>query len=204
MDLVGRLDGEVQVFLEELKAVSCVEALIGGTITREAYIGLLGACYLIESYSSRAVEVAGSAVAESSPELSRRFGICAAGERGHAEVALEDLKGLGVPDGERFEIPEAREYRAFLEQEAAERPECILAHSHAFECASGELFPQVPELPFPDRFIRLHAREDPGHSVAIRRTVRMFEQTSPETMGEDLVVFARESRRRFLGVLEQL
>jgi hypothetical protein len=196
------LDQEVGEYLGKVRGMEEVKALLSGEISREGYIKFLKSFYIIEYISRKAVLRAAGHTEETNPYLSSRFISCARGEEGHAEIALEDLAGMdaGVVDLDR--IPLAGEYDEFLLDEADRFPLGILGHSYLFENASGILFPGHEKPPYPSRFIEVHAKEDPGHSVAIKKTVRKIEPELTVNQKQEVVRFARASGEFFLRVFE--
>ena len=198
------LDREVGEYLEKVRGMEGVKALLSGEISRGDYVRFLKSFYIIEYISRKAVLRAAEHTGKANPYLSSRFIVCSRGEEGHAEIALEDLAGMGAGGVDMSLIPLAGEYEKFLLDEADSFPLGILGHSYLFENASGLMFPGHTKPSYPSRFIEVHAKEDPGHSVAIKKTVRKIE---PELSGDQkhgIVGFTRESGEFFLRVFESV
>ncbi len=202
--LEERLDREVGTYLERVEGMDEVRALLSGEIPKESYVKFLKTFYVIEDISRKAVLKAADKTKYDAPYLSKRFLLCARGEEGHAEIALEDLAGMGVTGIDVSDAPEVGEYDEFLQKAADEFPLGVLGHSYLFENASGIMFPKTAGLPYPSKFIVVHAKEDPGHSLAIKRTVRNIEADLTEEDGNRIVAFARESGERLLTVFEAM
>lgn len=198
------LDREVGEYLNKVEGVDEVKALLSGEISREDYARFLKTFYIVEHISRKAVLSAAEHTEETNPYLSARFISCARGEEGHAEIALEDLAGLGGWGVDIDAVPIAAQYGKLLLDEAERHPLGILGHSYLFENASGLMFPKHKKLPYPSRFIEVHAKEDPGHSAAIKRTVRKIEPELTEDQKEEIVRFARESGDYLLRVFESI
>ncbi|MEW6144426.1 MAG: hypothetical protein AB1598_05350 [Thermodesulfobacteriota bacterium] len=194
------LDREVGEYLERVERMDEVKALLSGEISREDYVRFLKTFYVIEYISREAVLRAAKNTEETNPYLASRFLVCARGEAGHAEIALEDLAGMGINGVDMSTSPAALEYDEFLQHEAGKFPLGVLGHSYLFENASGIMFPKHKKLPYPSRFIEVHAKEDPGHSVAIKKTVRKIEPELTGKQKEKIVRFARESGDYLLRV----
>ena len=202
--LEERLDREVGTYLERVEGMDEVRALLSGEIPKESYVKFLKTFYVIEDISRKAVLKAADKTKYDVPYLSKRFLLCARGEEGHAEIALEDLAGMGVTGVDVSGAPEVAEYDEFLQKAADEFPLGVLGHSYLFENASGIMFPKNAELSYPSKFIVVHAKEDPGHSLAIKRTVRNIEGDLTEEEGDRIIDFARESGERLLRVFEAM
>ena len=202
--LEERLDREVGAYLERVEGMDEVRALLSGEIPKESYVKFLKTFYIIEDISRKAVLKAADKTKYDAPYLSKRFLFCARGEERHAEIALEDLAGMGVTGVDVSGAPEVGEYDEFLQKAADEFPLGVLGHSYLFENASGIMFPKSAGLPYPSKFIVVHAKEDPGHSLAIKRTVRNIEGDLTEEEGDRIVAFARESGERLLMVFEAM
>lgn len=187
------LDSLVREYVAGAEEMKEVRALLSGEVTREDYIRLLKTFYAIEHLSQRAVLKARENTKDSDPYLSKRFDICARGELGHAEIALRDLADMGVTGVESEETVLFSEYDSILQKEAEENPVGILGHSYLFENASAIIFPIVNVNGYPSRFAQVHAKEDPGHSEAIKRTVRNVEQGLSEEEANRVVDFAERS-----------
>ena len=198
------LDREVGDYLSRVEGMEEVKALIAGKISREGYIKFLKTFYIIEYISREAVLRAAEKTGKTNPYLASRLLSCARGEAGHAEIALEDLAGMGVNDVDMLNAPVALEYDDFLQQEAGRFPLAILGHSYLFENASGIMFPKHKKQPYPSRFIEVHAKEDPGHSLAIKRTVRKIEPELKAKQKEKIAGFAKASGDFLLRVFESL
>ncbi|MEQ9619781.1 MAG: hypothetical protein RIG61_11505 [Deltaproteobacteria bacterium] len=202
--LEEKLDCEVGDYLSRVESMDEVRALLSGKVSREDYIRFLKTFYTIEYISRRAVLRAAERTGESNPYLSERFRMCARGELGHAEIALEDLSGMGIKSVDIADIPLAGSYDGFLMEEAEKYPLGILGHSYLFENASGIMFPKHKKPAYPSKFIEVHAKEDPGHSLAIKRTVRKIE---PDLSADDegrIVGFARKSGDHLLRLFESM
>jgi len=202
--LEERLDREVGEYLERVEGMEEVRALLSGEIPRESYVKFLKTFYVIEDISRKAVLKAADRTKYDNPYLSKRFLLCARGEEGHAEIALEDLADMGVTGVDVSGVAEVGEYDEFLQKAAGEFPLGVLGHSYLFENASGIMFPKHKDLPYPSKFVVVHAKEDPGHSLAIKRTVRNIEGELSEEDGDRIIDFARESGERLLRVFEAM
>ena len=201
MNLAQALDKEVHDFEQKLCEVERVKALLSGSISRTDYAALLTAFYFIEHQSRLAVTAAQCILHRRDAYLSKRFQLCADGEQGHAEMALADLRDLGVESVFPFSSPKISEYASLLQQEAAQRPHNILGHSFLFETASGILFPQVDEVSYPSMFVQTHALEDPKHTIAIKQTVKNVDKRIEADVKAGLIEFSRLSGSRFLELL---
>lgn len=201
-NLEKALDKEVSGYLEDIRSRDDVKALIAGEIPKETYIKFLKTFYLIEFLSQRAVNMASINLESDDPYLSKKFHSCAIGELGHAEIALRDLKDLGEDITNPFESSVVTEYDRFLQEEAEAFPLSILGHSYLFENVSGILFPESTELNYPSKFIEVHAKEDPGHSLAIKRTVRNIEERLNEEEIDKIIQFSRKSGEFLLKLFE--
>ncbi|MGB2691822.1 MAG: hypothetical protein WBB48_10005 [Thermodesulfobacteriota bacterium] len=191
--LEARLDWEVIAYLSKVEDMPEVKALLSGSISKPDYIRFLKTFYIIEYISQRAVNLASKIVKEVNPYLSKRFQVCAKGELGHAEIALEDLQELGVTGVDMSEISIASEYDDLLQDCAQEFPLGILGHSYLFENASGVMFPKHHPLELPSKFVEVHAKEDPGHSIAIKRTIRHIENDLTKDEQAQMIAFANKS-----------
>lgn len=201
-NLESSLDNEVQNYLELLKNNENVKMLQSGSITLSIYKKFLRTFYFIEDLSQMAVNKAALNTSESNPYLSKRFEVCAKGELGHAQIALNDLKEIGEESIESDNKDLIDEYNAFLQKEADEYPLGILGHSYLFENVSGILFPENKPIEYPSKFIEVHAKEDPGHSIAIKRTVRKIEDDLDSSDVERIIGFSRKSGEYLLKVFE--
>ena len=202
--LEQRLDKEVQDYLKRVEGTPEISALLNGEISREDYVRVLKTCYLLEHISHKAVLKASEITSDNNPYLSNRFGLCAKGEEGHAEIALRDLKDLGVDAVVLSDIPPADDYDSMLIDTAENFPLGIIGHSYLFENASGIMFPKHNGNGFPSEFIRVHAREDPGHSIAIKKTVRRIEPELTEGDKENIARFSRESGEFLLRIFQSI
>ncbi len=202
--LESLLDIEVKTYLRRVKDKEEVKSLICGNIARETYARFLLTFYIIEFLSQRAVNMASINTRDSDPYLSKRFHSCAQGEIGHAEVALRDLKDLGEKEVNPFCVEIAREYDEFLQNAAEQFPLAILGHSYLFENVSGLLFPEIETVPDPSMFIEVHAKEDPVHSMAIKKTVRRVEKDLSGEEIERIVQFSRESGDYLMRLFDSL
>jgi len=202
--LEARLDHEVILYLSKVEDMPEVKALLRGNITKEDYVRFLKIFYIIEDISQRAVNLASKSTKEENPYLSERFDICARGELGHAEIALEDLEGLGIEGVNVAGCPAAVEYDSILQDCAVDFPLGILGHSYLFENASGTIFPKHSPLEFPSKFVEVHAKEDPGHSIAIKRTVRHIEEDISAEDQVRMIDFANKSGDYLLRVFQSL
>lgn len=202
--LESLLDIEVETYLRRVKDKEEIKDLVSGNLTRETYARFLFTFYIIEFLSQRAVNMASVNTKNSDPYLSKRFHSCAQGELGHAEIALRDLRDLGEKETNPFCLEIVREYDEFL-QDAAERfPLAILGHSYLFENVSGLLFPELETVPDPSTFIEVHAKEDPAHSLAIKKTVRRIEKDLGEEEIGKIVRFSRESGDYLMRLFDSL
>lgn len=200
--LEARLDREVMTYLTKVEDMPEVKALLSGTISKDEYVRFLKTFYIIEDISQRAVNLASEMTREENPYLSKRLQVCAKGELGHAEIALQDLEGLGVGGVGMSESPIAHEYDRVLQDCAQEFPLGVLGHSYLFENASGVMFPKHNPLAFPFKFIEVHAKEDPGHSLAIKRTIRHIENDLSDEEQARMIAFANKSGDYLLKVLD--
>ena len=198
------LDREVGEYLGKVEGMDEVKALLSGEISSEGYIKFLKTFYIIEDISRKAVLKAAEKTEETNPYLAARFRTCALGEEAHAEIALEDLTGMGVNGVDMSRIPLAETHEKFLLDEADRFPLGILGHSYLFENASGIMFPKHKKPPYPSRFIEVHAKEDPGHSIAIKKTVRKIEPELKRDQKDEVVRFARASGEFLLRVFESI
>lgn len=203
-NLESLLDIEVETYLRRVKDKEEIKDLVSGSITRETYARFLFTFYVIEFLSQRAVNMASISTKDSDPYLSRRFHSCAQGELGHAEIALRDLKDLGEKESNPFCLEIVREYDEFLQSAAERFPLAILGHSYLFENVSGILFPEIETVPDPSTFIEVHAKEDPVHSMAIKRTVKKVEETLSTEDIEKIVQFSRESGDYLMRLFDSL
>ncbi len=202
--LEAKLDMEVIAYLAKVEDMPEVKALLSGSISKEDYARFLKTFYIIEDISQRAVNLASEMTKEAHPYLSQRFDVCARGELGHAEIALQDLEELGEGGVDISEISEALEYDALLQECAQKFPLGVLGHSYLFENASGVMFPKHKPIDFPSRFVEVHAKEDPGHSIAIKRTIRHIENDiSPEDQTR-MISFANKSGDYLLKLFETI
>ncbi len=202
--LESLLDIEVKTYLQRVKSKEEVKDLVSGNLTRETYARFLFTFYIIEFLSQRAVNMASINTKDSDPYLSKRFHSCAQGELGHAEIALRDLKDLGEKETNPFCLEVVREYDEFLQNAAEQFPLAILGHSYLFENVSGLLFPELETVPDPSTFIEVHAKEDPAHSLAIKKTVRRIEKDLGEEKIEKIVQFSRESGDYLMRLFDSL
>lgn len=203
-NLESLLDIEVETYLRRVKDKEEIKDLVSGSITRKTYARFLFTFYIIEFLSQRAVNMASISTKDSDPYLSRRFHSCAQGELGHAEIALRDLRDLGEKESNPFCLEIVREYDEFLQSAAERFPLAILGHSYLFENVSGLLFPEIETVPDPSTFIEVHAREDPVHSMAIKRTVKKVEETLSTEDTERIVRFSRESGDYLMRLFDSL
>ena len=202
--LESLLDIEVETYLRRVKDKEEVKDLVSGKLSRKTYARFLFAFYIIEFLSQRAVNMASINTKDSDPYLSKRFHSCAQGELGHAEIALRDLKDLGEKETNPFCLEIVREYDEFLQNAAEQFPLAILGHSYLFENVSGLLFPELETVPDPSTFIEVHAREDPAHSLAIKKTVRRIEKDLGKEKIEKIVRFSRESGDYLMRLFDSL
>ena len=202
--LESLLDIEVETYLRRVKDKEEIKDLVSGNLTRETYARFLLTFYIIEFLSQRAVNMASINTKDSDPYLSKRFHSCAQGELGHAEIALRDLKNLGEKEINPFCLKIVREYDEFLQNAAEQFPLAILGHSYLFENVSGLLFPELETVPDPSTFIEVHAKEDPAHSLAIKKTVRRIEKDLGKEKIEKIVQFSRESGDYLMRLFDSL
>jgi hypothetical protein len=202
--LEAKLDWLVIAYLSKVEDMEEVKALLSGEISKDDYIRFLKTFYIIEYISQKAVNLACNMTKEENPYLSKRFEVCAKGELGHAEIALEDLKGLGVGEVDLSETSIAADYDDLLQECAHKFPLGILGHSYLFENASGAMFPRHKNLNFPSKFVEIHAKEDPGHSLAIKRTVRKIEKDLNDDEQERILAFAKKSGEYLLELFDSL
>ncbi len=191
------LDAEIDSFLSRARELPEVKALVSGKMSKAQYKKLLKTFCLVERISHRAVNTAAIYSGEGGDAyLAGRLGSCAAGELGHAELALEDLRDLGEKNPV---IPDAGKWQAELLEKARAFPPAIVGHSYLFEGASGILF-QDARVPkgLAERFVVVHAKEDPAHARAIKRTIRMMEKGLSKKQADEIVKFARKSGERLM------
>ena len=196
------LDREVDSYLKLIESKPEVKNLQNGTVSLNIYRKFLKTFYIVEHLSHKAVTKAGQKTASLDPYLSKRFHLCAKGELGHAEIALKDLSDLGEKDFELSNRQTVDEYDDFLQKHADNYPLGILGHSYLFENVSAILFPRGEPLDFPSKFIEVHAKEDPGHSQAIKKTVRHVEKGLSDDDIKKIIGITRESGDHLLKVFE--
>ena len=196
------LDAEVSNYLDRLENLDEVKCLTTGKIDKYTYVRFLKTFYIIEMISQKAVRLASKNTKGINEYLSKRFLVCAKGEVGHAEIALEDLKEMGQEHLYINEVESAEVYNEFLQRTANEFPLGILGHSYLFENASGILFPKNEKLGYPSKFIEVHAKEDPGHSLAIKRTVRNIEEDLSDQEIGRIISLSRQSGEHFMKVFD--
>ena len=202
--LEAKLDLEVISYLTKVEDMPEVKSLLNGTISEGEYIRFLKTFYIIEDISQRAVNIASDVTKDTNPYLSQRFDVCAKGELGHAEIALEDLEMLGIDRANINGNALVEEYDKVLQDCALNFPLGILGHSYLFENASGTMFPKHAPLDFPSKFVEVHAKEDPGHSIAIKRTVRHIENDLSSEDQTRMISFANKSGEYLLRVFDTL
>ncbi len=190
--------------MELLENIENVQILKSGSITLDIYKKFLKTFYFIEDLSQKAVYKAAENTSESNPYLSKRFDLCAEGERGHAEIALKDLQDMGIKKVDTNGADIVKAYNNFLQQGADDFPAQIVGHSYIFESASAVLFPKQEIVDNPKRFVEIHAKEDPVHSQAIRRTVRKIEPKLSKEEKEKIVNFSKKSGRYFIDLFNQI
>ena len=196
------LDEEVKSYLNKVKRKKEVKSLISGNIGKCTYEKFLKTFYIIEFLSQRAVNMASVVTEKDAPYLSKRFHSCAQGELGHAEIALKDFKDMGGESINPFEIEIVNKYDEFLQDTAVNFPLGILGHSYLFENVSGLLFPDHQSTEFPSKFIEVHAKEDPGHSLAIKRTVRNIEKDLDEEEITKIIDLSKQSGNYLMEIFE--
>lgn len=201
-NLESNLDNEVKNYLKLLKNNENVQKLQSGSITLSIYKKFLRTFYFIEDLSQKAVNKAAQNTTVSNPYLSKRFEVCAKGELGHAQIALKDLSDLGENSIETDNKKLIDEYNDFLQKEADEYPLGILGHSYLFENVSGIFFPDNQPIEYPSKFIEVHAKEDPGHSLAIKRTVRKIEEDLNSSDIDRIINFSKKSGDYLIKVFE--
>ena len=202
--LESLLDIEVETYLRRVKDKEEIKDLVSGNLSKKTYTRFLLTFYIIEFLSQRAVNMASINTENSDPYLSKRFHSCAQGELGHAEIALRDLKNLGEKEINPFCLEIVKEYDEFLQNAAEQFPLAILGHSYLFENVSGLLFPEIETAPDPSMFIEVHAKEDPIHSLAIKKTVRRIEKDLGKEKIEKIVQFSRESGDYLMRLFDSL
>ena len=198
------LDKEVENYLEMIEDKEEVKNLLSGNISEESYKKFLKTFYVIEYLSQRAVNMASINTEESNPYLSKRFHKCAVGELGHAEIALKDLKNLGENKIDISQTDIVEEYDSFLQEAAEDFPLGILGHSYLFETVSAILFNKDFSTNYPSKFIEVHAKEDPGHSIAIKRTLREVEKDIDETEITQIINFSNKSGEFLIKLFDQI
>lgn len=203
MSLEKELDREVEQYLTKVEGMDEVKKLLSGEIGKDTYKKFLKTFFTIEYLSQRAVNMASINTEKSNLYLSKRFHICAQGELGHAEIALRDLKELGEDFNSLENTALVKEYDRLLQNEAQRFPIAILGHSYLFENVSGKMFPKHKKLNFPSKFIEVHAKEDPGHSRAIRRTLRNVEKDLNNEKIDRVINFTRKSGEYLIKVFAQ-
>lgn len=200
--LENLLDSEIEKFLAQARELPEVKALVSGKLNKTQYRKLLKTFCLVERISHGAVNTAAIYAGETGDSyLAGRLGSCAAGELGHAELAIEDLRELGEKGAETGKSEAAERWKSELLGKARKFPPAIIGHSYLFEGASGILFQDavVPEG-MPERFVAVHAKEDPAHARAIKRTIRTMEKGLSGKQTEEIVRFARKSGKRLMGM----
>ena len=202
--LEAKLDREVIAYRTKVEDMPEVKALLRGSISKEDYTRFLKTFYIIEDISQRAVNLASEMTKEAHPYLSQRFDVCARGELGHAEIALKDLEELGAGGVDISEISKASDYDTLLQDCASKFPLGVLGHSYLFENTSGVMFPKHNPLDFPSRFVEVHAKEDPGHSIAIKRTIRHIENDISAEDQTRMISFANKSGEYLLRIFDSL
>lgn len=200
--LEAALENEVSNYLDELKKTDELKALISGGIAKDTYVRFLKTFYLIEFLSQRAVNMASVCLQDEDPYLSKKFHACAIGELGHAEIALKDLKDMNENIENPYDNKVVKEYDKFLQEGAEDFPIAILGHSYLFENVSAILFNETAQVSFPSKFIEVHAKEDPGHSQAIKRTVRNIEEKLDDNEINKIIEFSRKSGDYLLKLFE--
>jgi len=203
-NLEESLDKEVIELISEVEQLDDYQALHDGTISDETYIKFLKTFYVMELISADAVNKASQNTKENDPYLSERFDFCAEGERGHAEIVLKDLEDMGIKKVDTNGAQIVTDYNDFLQRGADDFPAQIVGHSYIFESASAVLFPKQEIVGSPKRFVEIHAKEDPGHSQAIRRTLRKIEPKLSKEEKEKIVDFSKKSGRYFIDLFNQL
>ncbi len=202
------LDCQVRDYVAKLEDMNEIKTLLSGEVSRKDYVRLLKTFYVIEHISQRAVLRASKKTQSQNPYLSKRFKLCAKGELGHAEIALKDLEDMNeqgrVGGVDLANIPFASDYDDFLQGEAGSFPLGILGHSYLFENASGIIFPKCKPLDYPSRFVEVHAKEDPAHSLAIKRTVRKVEAEISDRDLERIASFTNKSGDYLLKLFENM
>ncbi|QMU56606.1 MAG: hypothetical protein GKS04_05680 [Candidatus Mycalebacterium zealandia] len=195
------LDTEIDSFLSKARELTEVKALVSGSLSKEQYKKLLRTFCFVEQISHRAVNTAAIYAGEKgNAYLAGRLGSCAAGELGHAELALEDLRDLGEKNAK---IPVAKNWERELLEKAREFPPAIVGHSYLFEGASGILFQNaVVPKGMPERFVVVHAKEDPAHARAIKRTIRIMVKDLTPKKTLEIADFARKSGVRLMKMFE--
>ena len=196
------LDEEVKSYLNKVEQRDEFKSLISGNISRCLYIKFLKTFYIVEFLSQRAVNMASIVTEKNNPYLSKRFHHCAQGEFGHAEIALKDLNDMNGGNINPFEIDVVSKYDEFLQDTAVNFPLGILGHSYLFENVSGLLFPNYQPSEFPSKFIEIHAKEDPGHSLAIKRTVRNIEKDLDKEDITKVINLSKESGNYLMETFE--
>lgn len=202
--LEAELDREVNTYLSMVKQMPEVAKLLSGDIPKETYSRFLKTFYIIEHLSQKAVNAASLKTADENPYLSKRFELCAKGELGHAEIALEDLRNMGYETEDMGQLDIVMEYETTLMKHAKEFPLSILGHSYLFENVSAKMFPEHKGLEYPSRFVEVHAKEDPGHSLAIKRTVRNIEKGIGEQDIQKVIEFTRKSGDYLMEVFRRV
>ena len=202
--LEGLLDREVSLFIDRIEQLDEYQDLKNMNISNESYIKFLHSFYIMESLSADAVNKASENTRDTDPYLSMRFDFCAEGERDHADIAIADLKAMGVTEFRADELNQVKKYRKFLLNGADEFPPQIVGHSYIYENSSAIIFARQSKINKPFKFIELHANEDPGHSIAIKRTVRKIEQNLSEDNKNRIADFARKSGEYFFEIFQLL
>ncbi len=200
------LDAEIDSFLSQARELPEIKALVSGKLSKAQYKKLLRTFRLVEQISHRAVNTAAIYAGETgNAYLAGRLGSCATGELGHAELAIEDLRDLGDKSAENRKHKTADGWQKELLKKAREFPPAIIGHSYLFEGASGILFQDaVVPKGMPERFVVVHAKEDPAHARAIKRTIRTMEKELSEKQRDGIVKFARKSGGRLMKVFGEM
>ncbi len=66
------------------------------------------------------------------------------------------------------------------------------------------MFPKHNPLNFPSTFVEIHAKEDLGHSLAIKRTIRNIENNLNEDERERILAFAKKSGEYLLELFDSI
>lgn len=200
---------------ETVSAVSStrlVRAIRNGEIQREQYLAYLSDVYLYARCSSQVIGIAGTRLALSHPELASYLYAHAAEELGHDRWAAQDLKELGLSEGQIFYLqPSAPcRYMVALEYYYAvhENPVGLFGWMFTLESLGGKLGGNVASaldraLELNGRalsFLRGHGEADVHHASDLNRVIEAH-----ITEEKDWIAFsamANDARELYCGILD--